>query len=63
MDDLKQFSRNDNELEGFLATAEEFSDDIGMAFGLEKCAKVSFLRGNGINHSVVKEKIRKDYYG
>ena len=94
-DDLKLFARNDNELEGLLATAKEFSNDIGMIFGLEKCAKVSFLKGliqkttdmktdinttirelepgetykylgfnegNGINHSAMKEKIRKEYY-
>jgi len=46
MDDLKLFARNDNELEGLLATAKEFSDDIGMTFGLEKCAKISFRRGS-----------------
>jgi len=95
MDDLKLFARNDNELEGLLATPKEFSNDIGMTFGLEKCAKISFRRGsiqkttdikidvnttirrlepretykylgfsegNGINHSVMKEKIRKEYY-
>ena len=28
-----------------LATAKEFSNDIGMTFGLEKCSKVSFCRG------------------
>ena len=95
MDDLKLFARNDNKIEGILIIAKEFSNDIGMTFGLEKCAKVSFLRGliqkttdmkvdidnttrelqpgetykylgfnegNGINHSVMKEKIRKEYY-
>ena len=95
MDDLKLFARNDNELEGLLATAKEFRNDIGMTFDLERCAKVSFRRGssqkktdinidinttirelepgetykylgfsegNGINHSVMKEKIRKEYY-
>ena len=38
MDDLKLFPRNDNELKGLLASAKEFSNDIGMTFGLEKCA-------------------------
>jgi len=42
MDDLKLFARNDNELEGLLATPKEFSNDIGMTFGLEKCITVSF---------------------
>ena len=45
MDDLKRFARNVNKLEKTLATAKEFSNDIGMTFGLEKCAMVSFLRG------------------
>ena len=46
MDDLKLFARNDNELEGLLATAKEFRNDIGMTFDLEKSAKVSFRRGS-----------------
>ena len=95
MDDLKLFARNDYELEGLLTTAKGFSNDIGMEFGLDKCAKASFLRGvlkktanisldidtiirelepgesykylgvhecNGINHSAMKEKVRKEYY-
>lgn len=45
MDDLKLFARNDNKLEGLVATTKEFSNGIGMTFGLEKCANVSFLRG------------------
>ena len=38
MDDLKLFARNDNELTVLLATVKNFSDDIGMKFGLDKCA-------------------------
>ena len=45
MDDLKLYARNDNELEGLLKTVKAFSDDIGMEFGLDKCAKASFKRG------------------
>ena len=95
VDDLKLFARNDYELERLLPTAKGFSSDIGMEFGLDKCAKASFLRGtlkktanmnpdvdtiirelepgethmylgvhgcNGISHSAMKEKIRKEYY-
>ena len=36
---LKRFARNGNELEGLLATAKEFSNDIGMTFGLEKAPR------------------------
>ena len=45
MDDLKLYARNDEELEGLLKTVKSFSDDIGMQFGLDKCAKATFKRG------------------
>ena len=45
MDDLKLFASNDNELEGLLKTMKAFSDDIGMEFGLRKCAKATFKKG------------------
>ena len=41
MDDLKLFAKNDNDLEGMLQTVKTVSDDIGMTFGLDKCAKAS----------------------
>ena len=95
MDDLKLFAKNDRDLEGLLCTVKQFSDDIGMEFGLNKCAKATFVRGkltkkesvtldldtvireldpeetykylgvnegDGINHSSMKEKVRKEYY-
>ena len=95
MDDLKLFAKNDHELEGLLQTAKKFSDDICMKFGLEKCAKATFLKGrlekstsielvnstkikelaqeevhrylgvnesNRIQHAIMKEKIRKEWY-
>ena len=95
MDDLKLFAKNDHELEGLLQTAKKFNDDIGMEFGLEKCAKATFLKGrlekstsielgnstkikelaqeevhrylgvnesNRIQHAIMKEKIRKEWY-
>jgi len=45
MDDLKLFAKNDQDLEGLLCIVKEFSDDIGMEFGLDKCAKATFVRG------------------
>jgi len=45
MDDLKFFAKNDQDLEGLLCTIKEFSDDIGMDFGFDKCAKATFVRG------------------
>ena len=45
MDDLKLFTKDDNDLEGLLKTVKKFSDDIGMSFGLDKCAEATFKRG------------------
>ena len=45
MDDLKLYTKDDSELEGYLKIAKGFSDDIGMEFGLSKCAKANFKRG------------------
>ena len=50
MDDLKLYSKNDQEQVGELKIVKQFSDDIGMEFGLEKCAKASFKEGEtGLN--------------
>ena len=45
MNDLKLYAKDDNELEGLLRIVKGFSDDIGMEFGLSKCAKATFKRG------------------
>ena len=45
MDDLKLFAKNDQQLEGLLSTVKAFSDDICMDFGLDKCAKATFVKG------------------
>lgn len=63
MDDLKLYASNDDELEGLLKTVKAFSDDIGMEFGLSKCAKATFKRGKLVrtknivldDDSVIKE--------
>ena len=46
VDDLKLYGQNDYELEGLLRTVKTFSDDIGITFGLKKCAKATFIRVN-----------------
>lgn len=46
MDDLKLFGKNNDELSSLVSTVKKFSDDILMEFGLEKCAKASFVKGN-----------------
>ena len=45
MDDLKLYAKDDSELEEFLRIVRGFSDDIGVEFGLSKCAKDTFKRG------------------
>ena len=44
-DDLKLYSKSEQEQIGKLKLVKQFSDDIGMEFGLQKCAKVSFKKG------------------
>ena len=45
MNDLKLYAKNGKELEGLLPTVKQFIDDIGMEFGLDKCAKATFIKG------------------
>ena len=95
MDDLKAYAMNDEQLAKLPDILKTFSDNIKMEFGLDKCAKATFIGGkltktseiilnndtaikdldqngrykylgikesNGIQHSAMKEKIRKEYY-
>lgn len=45
MDDLKLYANSDKTLKDQLNTVKEFSEDITMKFGLDKCAIVSLERG------------------
>jgi len=45
MDDLKLIAKSEEELQKQIQTVKNFSDDIHMEFGLEKCAKIGFKRG------------------
>ena len=38
MDDIKLFAKNEKELEPLIHTVRIYSQDIGMEFGIEKCA-------------------------
>ena len=38
MDDIKLFAKNENELEILMHTVRIYSRDIGMEFGIDKCA-------------------------
>ena len=45
MDDIKLFTPNDDCLQQLVDVVREFSDDIQMSFGFEKCAKLSVREG------------------
>ena len=45
MDDLKLYSRSEKGLNSLVQTVRVFSEDIGMEFGIEKCAMLVMERG------------------
>ena len=45
MDDLKLYGRNEKEINSLVHTVRVFSSDIGMDFGIEKCAMMVMKRG------------------
>ena len=38
MDDIKLFAKNEEELENLIQSVRIYSQDIGIEFGIEKCA-------------------------
>ena len=40
MDDIKLFKENEKEMENLIHTVRIYSQDIGMEFGIAKCAKL-----------------------
>jgi hypothetical protein len=48
MDDLKLFSKSRAEVESLVHTVRIFSNDIGMQFGLDKCAVITTKRGKRV---------------
>ena len=45
MDDLKLYGKSENEIKGLVSTAEVFSQDISMEFGIKKCGVIIMNRG------------------
>ena len=45
MDDIKMLEKSKKEMESLMNTVHVFSDDIGMQFGIEKCAITVLKRG------------------
>ena len=48
MDDLKLYAEDEKGLEKLIEIVHEFSRDIGMEFGLEKCAKCTIKKGKKV---------------
>ena len=48
MDDLKLFGRNREEIESLCTVVHKFSTDIGMEFGMEKCAVLEMRQGGKV---------------
>ena len=49
MDDLKLYAINEKSLESLIQTVPVFSNDIGMEFGVEKCAILTMKKGKMAN--------------
>ena len=45
MDGLKLYAKSERELNSLIQTMRIFSDDVGMVFGLDKCAVLVLKRG------------------
>ena len=63
MDDLKLYAEDEKGLEKLIEVVHEFSRDIGMEFGLEKCAKCTIKKGkkvNGTNIEIEEGQFIKD---
>ena len=63
MDDLKLYAEDEKGLEKLIGVVHEFSRDIGMEFGLEKCAKCTIKKGEkaeGANIEIAHGQFIKD---
>ena len=49
MDDLKLYASNEKSIESLSQTVLVFSNDIGMEFGVEKCAVLTMKKGKMAN--------------
>ncbi|XP_067942810.1 uncharacterized protein [Watersipora subatra] len=56
MDNLKLYGKNKNEIDTLIQTVRIFSDDIGMEFGLDKCATITMIRGKLTGRGKKKKK-------
>ena len=49
MDDLKLYAKDIRQLDSLVQTVRIFSNDIGIEFGIQKCAMVELKRGKMIH--------------
>ena len=54
MDDLKLYSRSEKRLDSLVQTVRVFSEDIGMEFGIEKCAMLVMEKGKIVKSAGVE---------
>ena len=47
MDDLKMYGQSENEIQKMLKMVQQYSSEVGMEFGIDKCAYYNILRGRG----------------
>ena len=45
MDDLELYSKSEKALDSLIQTVRIFSEDIGMQFGIDKCAMLVMKKG------------------
>ena len=48
MDDLKLYGSSQDEIDALLGLVQEYSKDIGMEFGMDKCAVLGVRNGNRV---------------
>ena len=52
MDDLKLYSKSEKTLDSLIQTVRIFSEDIGMQFGIDKCAVLVMKKGKIVKSDV-----------
>ena len=54
IDDLKLFSKSENQIDTLVRTAHVFSTDIGMDFEIKKCGILTMERGKVVRYEGIK---------
>ena len=54
MDDLKLFSKSEEQMDTLVKTVHVFSTDIGMEFGTKKCGILTMKRGKVVRCEGIK---------